>query len=265
MINQVLKLIIMIPLILFQISNRQIRTRKKIPDVTNFVKTTKLIELENKIPDVSSLATKTALTSVENKIPDVSSLVKKTNYDTKISELEKNLTDHNHDKCITTVEFNTLAADVFHARLAKANLITKTDFDTKLSSCSRKVTSNKSKHLLVENELKKLKTFDTSYLIGTSHFEEDSVQNYLVFQPVYRYFKRIAGAGNGSYIYFRKSKGLSDERIRSIKTPNHRITANLDYYGTKTRLEFNGSCLKQDSVTFNHGKVVNIYIVYEIS
>ena len=49
----------------------------KIPDVTDFVKKTKLAELENKIPDVSSLATKTALTVVEDKIPDVSSLVKK--------------------------------------------------------------------------------------------------------------------------------------------------------------------------------------------
>ena len=54
---------------------------KKIPDVTDFVKKTKLTELENKIPDVSSLATQTALTAVENKIPDVNSLVKKTNYD----------------------------------------------------------------------------------------------------------------------------------------------------------------------------------------
>ena len=55
----------------------------------------------------------------------------------------------------------------------------------------------------------------------------------------------------------------SDEKMNSIKTPNHSITPNLDYYGTKTRVEFNGSCLKQDSVTFNHGKVVNIYIVYD--
>ena len=49
----------------------------KIPDVTNFVKKTKLTEVENKIPDVSNLATKTALTTVENKIPSVSNLVKK--------------------------------------------------------------------------------------------------------------------------------------------------------------------------------------------
>ena len=30
-------------------------------------------------------------------MPSVSSLVKKTGYDKKISELEKKLTDHNHD------------------------------------------------------------------------------------------------------------------------------------------------------------------------
>ena len=77
-------------------------------------------------------------------------------------------------------EFNTLAADVFNARLAQANLVTKTDFDAKLSSLNRKITSNKPKHLLVENKFKKLKTFDSSYFIGKSHFEEDGTQN-LVF------------------------------------------------------------------------------------
>ena len=47
--------------------------------------------------------------------------------------------------------------------------------------------------------------------------------------------------------------------------PNRSITPNLDYYGTKTRVEFNGSCLKQDNVKFNRGKVLNICIVYEMS
>ena len=64
----------------------------------------------------------------------------------------------------------------FNARLAQANLITKTDFDTKLSSLNRKITANKSKHLLVENELKKLKIFGSSYFNGKSHFE-DGTQN----------------------------------------------------------------------------------------
>ena len=135
-------------------------------------------ELEKKIPDISNLATKTELTATENKIPDVSSLVKKPGYNKKITEVENKLNSHNHDKYIDTSEFNKLAADVFNARLAQANLITKTDFDAKLSSLNRKITENKTENLLVKNELNKLKTFDSSYFIGKSHFEEDGTQNY---------------------------------------------------------------------------------------
>ena len=56
-------------------------------------------------------------------------LKKQINYNTKINEIEKKLTDHNHDKYITTPEFNTLTADVFNARLVQFSLITETDFD----------------------------------------------------------------------------------------------------------------------------------------
>ena len=97
------------------------------------------------------------MSAVENKIPDVSSLVKKTNYETKISDIEKKITDHDHDKYITTSEFNTMVANVFNSRLAKANVITKTDFDAKLSSINKKITTNTTKHLLVENEFKKIR------------------------------------------------------------------------------------------------------------
>ena len=70
-------------------------------------------------------------------------------------------------------------------------MITKTDFDAKLSSLNRKITQNKTKHLLVENELNKLKTFDSSYFIGKIDFDEDGTQNYLVFQPLNKYLKLI--------------------------------------------------------------------------
>ena len=196
----------------------------KVPNTIDLVKKidyhTKITEIESKIPDVSSLATKTASTTVENKIPSVSSLVKKTDYNTQITEIEKKLTNHNHDKYITTPEFNTLAADVFNARLAQANLVTKTDFDAKLSSLNRKITENKPRHLLVENELKKLKTFDSSYFRGKSHFEEDGTQNYLVFQPINRYFKVLA---NTLYISSWKSKGLSDETIKPPVTSDNSL------------------------------------------
>ena len=80
-----------------------------------------------------------------------------------------------------------------------------------------------------------------------------------------RYFKRIAAVGNGNYIYYWQSNGLSDEKINSITAPNHSVTPFLDYYGTKTKVELGGSYLKQDKITYTHGNVVNIYIVYEIS
>ena len=82
---------------------------------------------------------------------------------TKITGIENKLNNHNHDKYINTSEFNKLAVDVFNVRIAQANLITKIDFDAKLLSLNKKITQNKAKHLLVENELKKLKTFDSGY------------------------------------------------------------------------------------------------------
>ena len=235
---------------------------KEIPNVANFVKKTKLTELENKIPDVSNLATKTALTVVENKIPSVSNLVKKTDYDTKITELEEKVTDHNHDKYVTTPEFNTLAASVFNARLAQANLITKTDFDTKLSSLNKKFTANITKHFLVENELKKLKTFYSSYFIDKSHFKEDGTQNYLVFQSISRYFKVTA---NTHYVSPWKSKGLSAEIIKPPSTSDNSLTPELNYYGTKTRAKFTGRCLKEPKVSYTHRNAVNIYTAYELN
>ena len=140
-------------------------------------------------------------------------------------------------KYITTPEFHTLAARAFNARLAQANLVTKTDFNARLSS----------------------------YFIGKSHFEEDGTQNYLVFQPIYRYFNGVSGAGSGNYVYSWKSKGFSDENITAPTTSDYKLNPELTFFGTKTKLEFNGSCLKQDKITYYHGKVVNIYIVYEIS
>ena len=91
------------------------------------------------------MVTTSALAAAENKIPDVSSLVKKTDYNTKIREIEKKFTDHNHDKYITTPEFNKLTAENFAARLSQANLITKTDFDTRLIRLDKKINSNKTK------------------------------------------------------------------------------------------------------------------------
>ena len=232
---------------------------KKIPDVTNFLQKTKLTELANKIPDVSSLATKTALTAVKIKIPSVSSLVIKTDYDTKISKLEKKLT-------ITAPEFDTLAANVFNARLVQANLITKTDFDIKVSSTDSRIAANTSKNKSIENKLQELKKYleksdlnILDFLVTIYPFDsEDGTQAYSIFQPVDRYFKRIA---NTKHIAEQKSKGLSDESIKSITTSDNSLAPLISYYGSKIKLKFNGTILRQSKVTYTHKKAVNIYIV----
>ena len=60
--------------------------------------------VKGKIPNITNLATTTALTALENKIPNVGNLVKNIDYSTKMNEIEKKITDHDHDKYITTPE-----------------------------------------------------------------------------------------------------------------------------------------------------------------
>ena len=165
--------------------------------------------------------------------------LKKTDYNTQITDIEKKLTDHNHGKYITTPEFNNLVASVFNARSAQGNLITKTDFDTKLSSLNRKVTSNKSKHLLVENELKKLKTFDSSNFRCKNYFKEDDAQNYLVIQPIYQCFKGVVDVGTSNILIFENLKACLIKILYLLLQVI--INPQISYHGTKTRVEFDGS------------------------
>ena len=103
------------------------------PSITNLATTaalnSKINGVKGKIPNVTNLSTTTtALTAVKNKKPNVSNLVKKTDYNTKICEIENKIaTDHEHDKYITTQEFNNLTSENFNGRLAQANLASKSD------------------------------------------------------------------------------------------------------------------------------------------
>ena len=109
--------------------------------------------------------------------------------------------------------------------------------------------------------MNKLKTFDSSYFIGKSHFEEDGTQHYLVFQPIIRYFKVITDT---NYISSWKSKGLSAESIKPSTTSDNSLIPELNYYGNKVRVKFTGSCLKQPKISYTNEKVVNIYIAYKL-
>ena len=128
------------------------------------------------------------------------------------------------------------------------NVITKRNFDAKI--------------IELENNMKKLQTFDWSYFRGKNYFDEDGTQNYLVFLPTGRYFRLIA---NKKYISSWKSKGLSDETITPYAISDNSLVLWIDRYGTKIRLQFNKTCLKQsNTLPDDKGHIVNVYIVYEL-
>ena len=80
--------------------------------------------------------------------------------------------------------------------------------------------------------MKKLETFDSIYFRFESHFEDDGTQNYLAFQPVYKYFEITPTINT---ILSWKSKELSDETIKPPR-PHTVLAAELSYVANKTRV-----------------------------
>ena len=111
--------------------------------------------------------------------------------------------------------------------------------------------------------MKKVGTGIFLYISGNILFDGgDGSQAYLIFQPVHKYIKIIA---NTKYISEWKSKGLSDESIKPFPTSDNSLTPSIDYYSYKIRVKFNGSILRQPKVSYTHGKIVNIYTVFELA
>ena len=110
-----------------------------------------------------------------------------------------------------------------------------------------------------------MQAYDLNYFKGKKYFDErDGKQNYLVFLPMRKHFKLHLVINAIDYVLSWKSKGISNENIKPPTAFNYNLNPKLSYYGTKMRLQFTGSCLKQPNFTFTHKKIVNIYIVYEL-
>ena len=113
--------------------------------------------------------------------------------------------------------------------------------------------------------VKKLQPYDLSYFRGKKYFdEEDGKQNYLVFPPKRKYFKLNSVVNLINQVLSSQFKGISDKSIKPPTTSDNSLNPKLSYYGTKTRVRFIRSCLKQPNFTFTHKKIVNIYIAYEL-
>ena len=213
---------------------------KKIPNTSNLATKTALTIVENKIPDTSNFATKTVLTTVENKIPDISNLATKTlvnKVDNRIPDISNLATK----AALTTVEDKMPNI---------SNLVKTSDYNTKIS---------------IGNNVNKLQAYDLSYFRGKQYFDEgDGKQNHLVFLPMRKYFKLNTVVGVIDRVLSWQSKGLSNESFKPPTTSNNSLNPRLSYYGSKIRVKFTRSCLRQSNFAFTHKKVVNIYIVYEL-
>ena len=97
----------------------------------------------------------------------------------------------------------------------------------------------------MENELKILEKFDAAYFRGKIYFDGDGTQNYLVFQPVYKYF-RVESNKISSW----ESKGLSNEKvsIATFNNNNNIFATSLIYLNARLKVKFNGNFLKQDTI-----------------
>ena len=116
-----------------------------------------------------------------------------------------------------------------------------------MSSLNRKITANKTRHFLNDNDL--------SYYRGKQYFDEGSdKQNYLLFLPLRKYFKLNSVVDAADNVLSWQSKGLSNESIKLPTTTNSSLTPELNYYGSKTKVKFTRSCLKQSSHILTHKK-----------
>ena len=100
-----------------------------------------------------------------------------------------------------------------------------------------------------------------SYFRGKSHFGEDGTQNYLIFQPIFRYFKVNTIISVTNYILSWKSKGWSDETIKPPTTSDNSLKPIINYYYNTDKItaKFTGNCLKQSNkLKYAHKTIVNI-------
>ena len=230
------------------------KVEKKIPDISGLATkssvTRLIIEQEDytdkakkKIRDISGLASKAELTAVENKIPDVSGLATAS--------------------ALTAVE--NKIPDV-------TSLITKIDFDARLKNISDRVTNNKSKDLVLDNELKKLKTLVAS----SAKIKLDEVQKEISFVRGF-----ISYTQNSNLVYECKVSsmkpsfyGILEWKPKDIYDNSNKNVLN-SIQNTKTvapdikningqlYVSFNGNYFEQDPITIPNN-VINIYVVYKL-
>ena len=152
-------------------------------------------------------------------------------FDSKISDIEsKYFTTFDYDKFMNEIIDNKIKGKELDKRSDFSGFIENTILDKKIATLAPKV------ELKAEQDKKvKLHGFILSYIRVKIHFEDDDTQNYLLFQPIYRYLEKI---GNSIHISAWKSKRFPDEIIKSSATSGNSFASSLNYIGLGPRIKF---------------------------
>ena len=227
----------------------------KIPDVSGKLNTSdsnsKVSELENKIrsaeskPYITNLATKSSVTVVENKIPDVKGFVKKTDYSTEITSIKNDYVI----KSAVTSQLNDLKSQHIADEVKKVDDKVKKSI-TDIVTAKNSLLHNKS----VLDDLER----EVSFNRGFYYYNK---QSYFLFEPKSKSFTK-----NGGAIYVWISTGIHNDSnntdLFSVNNSNNSPT--LLIKNNRLGVTFNGNYMKQNKLGYAHGKIVNLYIVYEL-
>ena len=224
----------------------------KIPDVSGKLNTSdfnsKVSELEYKIrsaesnPDITNLATKSSVTAVENKIPDVKGFVKKGDYATEITSIKNDYVT----KSALTSQLNGLKSQHIAYEVKKVDDEVKKNI-TDIVTAKNSLQHNKS----VLDDLER----EASFNRGFCYYNQ---QSYFFFEPKSKSFTR-----NGGAIHAWISTGIhNDNNNTDLFSVNNSPT--LLNKNNRLGVTFIGNYMKRNKLGYAHGKIVNLYIVYEL-
>ena len=226
----------------------------KIPDVSGKINSSdfnsKVSELENKIrsaeskPDITNLATKSSETAIKNKIPDVKSFVKKTNYAAGITSIKNDYVTN----AASTSQLNDLKNQHISDEVKKVDDKVKKNI-TDILTNKTSLEHNKS----VIDDLEREANFNRGFYYYNQQF---------LFEPKSKSFTR-----NGRAIHAWISTGIYNDSnntdLFSVNSSNNDSPTLLNK-NNRLGVTFNANYMKQNKLGYAHGKIANIYIVYEL-
>ena len=151
-------------------------------------------------------------------------------------------------------------------------MITKTDFDTKLKSVSDRVTNNKSKDILLDNELKKLKTpIDSSEKIKLNDVQKEIsfIRGFISYTQNSNlvYECKISSMKPSFYgILYWNPNNIYDNsdknQLTAVKNTKN-VAPDIKNTNGQLYVSFDGNYFEQDPITIPNN-VINIYVVYKL-